>query len=170
MCARHALGTQLCVDGLQVADGVHRPVHVHDFFVLEAPHHVVNAVNGLNVGQEGVAKAGTVGGAGDEASNVRDGEHRRDFAAGFVRRAQGVKPGVLGKHTRGRASDTAIHNSAKRTHTHRHRDTGDVRLDGAKRAVLHGDVQLGQGVEKRRLAAATNGRVRATSGRQTRRQ
>ena len=119
---------QLGVDRLDVRDRVDAARDVHDVVVDEAAHDVRDRVGLADVGEELVAEALALRGAGDEARDVDELDDRRHDALGARDRRQRREPRV------------------------RHLDDADVRLDRAERIVLGGDAGLGQRVEERRLA------------------
>src|SRR5690606_1381383 len=81
-----------------------------------------------DVGQELVAQALTLGGAGDQAGNVDELHGGGQHALGLDDLRQGIQARI------------------------RHRHDAAVGLDGAEREVLRGDAGLGQGVEQGGLA------------------
>ncbi len=122
--ARQKLG----LDHLDVGDRVDLAGHVDHVVVLEAAHHVDDGVGLADVGQELVAQAFALAGAGHQARDVDELDDGRHDALGLDDLGQLRQPRIG------------------------HFDHADVRLDGAERVVLGRDAGLGQGVEEGGLA------------------
>lgn len=84
------LETKLVLDDLHVADGVDVALDVDDLGVVERADDLEDAVDGADVGEEGVSEAGTCRGAlGDER-----GEHARCMMVGRGGRRTAVRPAI----------------------------------------------------------------------------
>ena len=122
---------QLQVDGLDVAQGVHRHVgpgvghHVHDVLVVEAAHHMDDGVGAADVLQELVAQACPLAGALHQARNVHKFDDGGGLFVGLIHLRQLIKPCIRHGH-----------------HAH-------VGLDGAEGVVGAFGSGVGDGVEQR---------------------
>jgi len=114
---------ELVCDDVQISDGVNITLVVHDLFVVEGTNNMVDAINSLDVGKESVSETLTFTGAGDETSNIEDGDGSGNLGARFVDFAK-VLESIIGDE-----------------------DLSLGRLDGTERIVLSGDAQVGQDVE-----------------------
>jgi hypothetical protein len=101
---------------------------VDHVFVVEAAHHVDDGVGLADVGQELVAQAFTLGGAGDQTGDVHELDDGRLDLLRIDDLGQGVEARIG------------------------HFDDADVGLDGAEGVVLGGDAGLGEGIEEGRFA------------------
>ena len=83
---------ELALDRLEVADRVDTVVDVDDLLRVERADAVVDAVDGLDVGQEGVPEARALGRALDEPRDVRHQELRRHLGRRLVEVAEPLEP------------------------------------------------------------------------------
>ena len=120
---------QLGVDGLDVAQGVHAAVHMHDVGAAEAAHHMHNGVTLADVAQELVAQTLALGSALYKTGDVHELHDGGGLLVGVPDFGQLVQPGV------------------------RHGHDAGVGVDGAEGVVGRGGVLgAGDGVEQGALA------------------
>ncbi len=119
---------QFGADGFNVGDRVDLAGDVDDIVVVEAAHHVDDGIGLADVGQELVAEAFTLAGAGHQTGDVDE------FDDG---RLNPLRLDDLRQFVEARIG---------------HFDDADVRFDGAERVVRRFDAGLGQRVEQRGLA------------------
>ena len=124
----HVGQAELGLDHLDVGDRVDLASHVDHVLVVEAAHDVDDGVGLADVGEELVAEAFTLRGAGHQPCDVDELDNRRHDLFGRDDRRQLLQPRV------GQLDDA------------------DVRLDGAERIVLGRDAGLGEGIEEGGLA------------------
>ena len=105
---------QLARDHVVVPNRVHRPHHVYDVGVVEAADHVHHRVHFADVRQELVAEPLTLRRALDEARDVHELDHRRDFLFRLDELVQALEPRI------------------------RHLHHADIGLDRAEGVVLRG--------------------------------
>src|SRR5690606_22707553 len=115
---------QFGVDGVDVIQRRHLAGHVDDVVVVEATHHVRDGIGFADVGQEFVAQALALRGAGHQAGDVDEFHCRRQYPL--------------------RLDDGGEFFQARVWHRHH----AGVRLDGAEREVLCLDAGLGQRIEQ----------------------
>ena len=115
---------KLRIDDLDVARRVDGARDVNDVVVLEAPHHVCDGVDFPDVRQELIAEALALRGARDQSCDI-DEFHRRG-------------EDLLGMHDGGKLTESRV----------RQGHHSDVRIDGAERIVLRGDLRPRQGIEQ----------------------
>ena len=122
------LVAELAGDDLDVLHGIDAIFDVDDVRVVEGAHDVDDAVDRLDVREEGVTETGSLRGALDETGDVDDLEVGLNDGLGLVVVHEPVEAIVGDVHARG------------------------VGIDGAEGEVLGGDGAVRQGVVQRGLA------------------
>jgi len=84
-------------DDFHVSNGVHIALIVHDLFIREGSHDMIDAIDGLNVGQEGVSETLTFTGTCNESRDIEDGDTSGDFRSWMVNFAKTLKSAVRHK-------------------------------------------------------------------------
>jgi hypothetical protein len=115
-------------DRFDIGQRVDAPRDMDDVVVLEAADDADDGVSFTNIGQELVAQAFALRGAGNQAGDIDELDDRRLDALRFDDGRDLLQAGIG------------------------HFDNADVGLDGAEGIVLGGDAGLGQGIEEGGLA------------------
>jgi len=119
---------QLIGDDIQVPNGVDFTLVMHDFFSGESSHDVEDAIDSLDVGQEGVAEALSLTGSGDEAGDIENRDAGGHLGTGLEEFAKPLES-LIG-----------------------HKDFGLGGVDSAERVVLCRYTEVGEHVEGGGLA------------------
>ena len=85
---------ELVRDDLHVTNRIHFSLIVHHLLVAEGAHHVVDAIDCLNVRQECIAKTLTFTGTCNKSSNIEDRDGGRHLGLGFVNVAKALKAAI----------------------------------------------------------------------------